>query len=388
MTDAAGTARLHWGSFAGLFCVGIWATSFGPALPFLAKEHGVSLDQAGLLLTVLFVGSITASGAMALWLHRLEARPFAAEGLVLAAAGVAGLATAGSWPVALASVTLLGFGDGFLVAAAHSAIATTAKDVPHSINRLNLWFAVGAVLGPLWAGFVLSRWESLTAVYGGVAILALAAASVLLSAPRTHPPPHHEATTGGRANRAIWVMGAVLFLYVGAEIGLGSWVSSYSTEAFGAGVMAGAAVASGYWGALALGRVASGILFARGVGPLTVLLASIAGALVTSAALALADGSLAIGAAAEFGTGLFFGPIWPAAITIASQGSAAGAPATMVTIGNAGGIVFPWFQGRVLVAAGPSRGIALTALICVAMLGVAAVCRRNAPGNSPPVSER
>ena len=377
LADAPGVARLHWGSFAGLFCVGIWATSFGPALPFLADEFGVSLDGAGFLLTVLFLGSITASGAMALWLHQLEARLLAAGGLVVAAIGVAGLAIAPSWPLALASVAFLGFGDGFLVAAAHAAIATTAKDVPHSINRLNLWFAVGAMLGPLWAGAVLSQWADHRPVYAGVSVLALAAAALLFAAPRSHPVASHAPAAGSRANGTVLVMGAVLFLYVGAEIGLGSWVSSYSREAFGAGVMAGALVASGYWGALALGRVASGMLFGRGVAPLAVLVTSITGALAASTVLAAAGGSLALGAAAAFATGLFFGPIWPAAITIASHGSASGAPATMVTVGNAGGILFPWFQGRVLVAAGPSRGIALTAAICAGMLILAASYRRK-----------
>lgn len=363
---------LHAGAFAGLFCVGLWATSFGPALPFLAERGGVSLDAAGLLLTVLFVGSISASGAMAVSLHRIEARKLAAAGLVLAACGAGGLGGFDSWGAGLAAVALLGVGDGFLVAAAHAAVAKTAVDPAKAINRLNLWFAAGATVGPVWAGAVLSGWDSLAALYGGIAAVALASAVLLLRAQPAPQPSHRERASSGINVRAVASMGAVLFLYVGAEIGLGSWVSSYSSEAFGAGVMTAALVTSGYWAALALGRVVSGWLFGRGVAPGRVLLGSIAGAMVASAALALADGSLAVGAAAALGTGLCFGPIWPAAITIASQGSAAGAPATMVTIGNAGGIVFPWLQGRVLVAGGPSRGIAMTAAICVAMLLVAA----------------
>lgn len=49
----------------------------------------------------------------------------------------------------------------------------------------------------------------------------------------------------------------------------------------------------------------------------------------------------------------------------------------MVTVGNAGGILFPWLQGKVLVAAGPGRGIALTALLCVLMLAVVAAYRQR-----------
>ena len=377
-----GVGRLHFASFLGLFCVGVYATAFGPALPFLAERFGVSLDRAGLLITMLFVGSISASGAIAISLHRFEARLLALVGLVVIAVGAMGLAVTSVWTVALLSVGILGVGDGLLVAAAHSAIATTSKDVPHGINRLNLWFAVGAVLGPVWAGAVLVSRGDHTIIFVGVAVISLAVAVLLVTVPRTPRPAHHHGAAGRPRSLTPWMMGAVLFLYVGAEIGLGSWVSSYSRETFGAGVMAGALVAAGYWGALAVGRVISGLLFARGVPPLRVLFGSIAGSLVTSSALALADGSLAIGVTAAFGTGLFFGPIWPAAITLASQGSASGAPAAMVTVGNAGGIVFPWLQGKVLVAAGPGRGIALTALLCVLMLAVVAVYHRRLSGRS------
>ncbi len=376
-TSHPGYVGLHFASFLGIACVGLYATSFGPALPFLAEHFGVSLDRAGLLITVLFVGSISASGTNALYLHKFESRLLALLGLVIIAAGALGLALTSEWSVALLSVGILGVGDGLLVAAAHSAIAETASDVPHGMNRLNLWFAVGAVLGPIWAGAILATRGEHTIVYIGIASISLAVAALLATVPRTHPPVHGQERTGSIRSRPIMVMGAVLFLYVGAEIGLGSWVSSYSTEAFGAGVMASAMVTAGYWGALMVGRVISGLLFARGVPPLTVLLGSIAGALLTSSALALADGNLAIGVAAAFGTGLFFGPIWPAAITLASQGSASGAPAAMVTIGNAGGILFPWVQGKVLVGAGPGRGIGLTALLCLLMLGVAASYRRR-----------
>jgi fucose permease len=166
----------------------------------------------------------------------------------------------------------------------------------------------------------------------------------------------------------IWVMGGVLFLYVGAEFGLGSWVASYAERAANAGTMTGAVVTAGYWGALMLGRLISGRLFAQGYPARVVLIGALAGALVASSVLALAGGSLSVAFAAAFCTGLCFGPIWPSAVTIAASGSTAGAPATMVTIGNAGGIFFPWVQGVVLVSAGSGRGIAFTAALCLAML--------------------
>ena len=300
-----GFARLHFASFLGLFCVGVYATSFGPALPFLAAHFGVSLDRAGLLITVLFVGSIGASGAIAVYLHRFEARLLALLGLVIIAVGALSLAATSSWAVGLLSVGIIGIGDGLLVAAAHSAIAETASDVPHGINRLNLWFAFGAVAGPVWAGAILATRGEHAVVYIGVAAVSIAVAILLATVPRTPARSHQHAGRGGSIrSRTVFMMGAVLFLYVGAEIGLGSWVSSYSTQAFGAGVMGGALVTAGYWGALMIGRIVSGSLFARGVSPVTVLLGSIVGSLLTSSTLALADGSLVVGVGAAFGLSL------------------------------------------------------------------------------------
>ena len=119
------------------------------------------------------------------------------------------------------------------------------------------------------------------------------------------------------------------------------------------------------------GRLVSGALFSNGVPARTVLLGSIAAGMVASGGIAAANEHLALAVVAAFATGLAFGPIWPAAMAIAAQGRSSSAPAAMVTIGNSGGFVFPWFQGRLLVSAGATTGIALSAALCLLMLGVA-----------------
>ncbi len=210
-----------------------------------------------------------------------------------------------------------------------------------------------------------------------------AAATVFtLSVPR---PPSGESRGDGAGHAIIHtellLMALVLFLYVGAEIGLGSWVSSYAREAADAGIMAAALMTSGYWAALLLGRLVTGRLLADGHEAAAVLWTAIAGAGLASVVLALFGGTLAIGAAAAFATGLFFGPIWPIAMGIGSRRSPGTAPAALVTIGNAGGLVFPWLQGLVLASAGPGEGIAVTAALCAAMLALARVsmARSSAP---------
>jgi fucose permease len=170
-------------------------------------------------------------------------------------------------------------------------------------------------------------------------------------------------------------MGVVLFLYVGAEFGLGSWVSEYAQRSADASVFGGAALTSGYWGALLIGRLVSGWYFARQSDAGLMLLISIAGAGLASVMLAITTGNIVLSAAAAFCAGLSLGPVWPATVAIASEGGEASAIAATATMGNAGGLVLPWAQGRVLVGSGPAAGVAVTAVLCGLMFGIVSVFR-------------
>ncbi|MEX2247307.1 MAG: MFS transporter [Dehalococcoidia bacterium] len=370
---------LHAASYMAFFCVGVYAATFGPVLPFIADDLGVSLDTAGLLLTVFFVGSISASGLIALVLHGADTRLLTAAGLLCILGGVTMIALATTWPLALAGGALLGLGDGLVVAALHILIAVTSRDVPAAINRLNLYFGFGAFAGPVWAGAILATAEDREIVYAGVGAVALVALAMLFlaAAPArtTIASPDEGFRLPGHATA--WIMGVVLFLYVGAEFGLGSWFSTYVRETADAGVFTGALLTSGYWAALAGGRMVSGAYFARGRDPSLLLALSIAGAGAASIVLALTGGYIVASAAAAFAVGLCLGPIWPATVAIASEGAIASATAATVTMGNAGGIAIPWMQGKVLVGAGPDEGVLVTAVLCAVMLTVVLMFRAS-----------
>jgi fucose permease len=366
-------SRLEFAACLALGVIGVYSTSFGPAMSTFATDFDVSLDRAGLLLTVAFLGSIAASGGVAIRLHKFDPRLFTGVGLLLLAAGMAGIGFASNWGAALASIAVAGIGGGLMDAGAHTIVARVSEDVPRGINRLNVCFAVGAVIGPLLSGSVLAaddgaRWL----VYSVVALLALAAASLVLTT--TSPPSAHadiaaeDTAHGAGMSRLAWIMGAVLFLYVGAEFGLGSWVATYADEEFEAGTFAGGLISAAYWGALMCGRLVSGALFARNVPAHRVLIGSVACGMVASAGIAAANEVLALAVVAACLTGLAFGPVWPAAMAIATAGRSRSAPAALVTIGNSGGLVFPWLQGRLLVSQGATTGIALSAVLCLGML--------------------
>ena len=180
-------------------------------------------------------------------------------GLSAQATGALLVAVAPSWELVLVAGLVFGVGDGLVIAATHILIPATTADVPSGLNTLNLFFAIGAIVGPLGAGAILSTTEEYRIVYAGItgvftiALLAMIAADVSVHRPIAAPEQEFRLPMSPTA----WVMGAVLFLYVGAEFGLGAWVSSFARETVDAGVFVSAVIAACYWGALAAGRLAS-----------------------------------------------------------------------------------------------------------------------------------
>jgi fucose permease len=366
-------ARAEAAAFAGLFCVGLYVTSFGPALPFIAQETGVGLGTAGVVLTALAGGSITASSLVSLRLGRVDTRLLTAIGLAVCTAGLVLLSVAASLPVALGGCVVLGVGDGLVVASTHALVAITAEDVPRDINRLNVMFALGAIIGPLWTGLALEATHDLTLPYAGLAAVLALTAAFAWRTPRAGSAGEEHLSIS--LSPAVFLMGLVLFLYVGAEFGLGAWVSSYTERAAAAGIMAGALVTCGYWGALAVGRLLTGQLLERHT-PALLLGASIGLAGVSGVALVAVGDILVLAFAAAFVTGLAFGPIWPLAMAIGSHGKTSSTTAALVTAGNSGAVIFPALQGAILAGAGPREGVAVTPILCLLMLIVLAIHNR------------
>jgi fucose permease len=354
-------------AFAALFAVGVWVTVFGPAMPFIADETGVGLGTAGLTLTFLGAGSIAASAVFSWRLGAFDARSVIAGGLVVAAGGAILLGFAPSLTLALAGAFILGVGDGLMVAAGHSLVSVASPDVPRDISRLNLFFAAGAITGPLWAGLALELTGDVEVVFGGVALLALGLIPLALLAPAAG----HGEEVHGRVliKPAIVTLAVVLFLYVGVEFGLGSWLSSYAREAAEASILVGAVISSAYWAALALGRIATTYLIKRH--DLFKLLAiAIVAAGASAFALAAFGEVVALAFTAAFFTGLFLAPQWPLVLTMSAREGNPSTTAAIITVGNSGILVFPVLQGAILSSAGPTEGVAVSGVLCVLMLAV------------------
>lgn len=132
--------------------MGAGQSLYGPALPAFSREFGVSVAEAGSLISALWIGS--AVGTAAMFLIGRHIRP--AHSLAVMAAGAALVAAGiGWWGMVAASVI---FGTGYGIAASvfnPRVLKAYADRGPAMVSLLNATFAAGAILAPLayvWGG--------------------------------------------------------------------------------------------------------------------------------------------------------------------------------------------------------------------------------------------
>ncbi|MEQ9520667.1 MAG: hypothetical protein RLN89_14650 [Parvibaculum sp.] len=123
---------------------------FGPSLPSFQAIHGLSVPEAGLILTFYWMGGLSAvllilvPGLAALMRWR------AGFASALLALGCFGVSDSGAWPLALAGAALMGAGHGLLTVGLNGFFAASfGARTPVLLNLLNAMFGVGAVGAPI-----------------------------------------------------------------------------------------------------------------------------------------------------------------------------------------------------------------------------------------------
>lgn len=375
-----------WTGYGALLLIGVYVAALGPGLPGLAAHAHEPLQQAGTLFSALFAGGLLTSALAGRAMDRTGARPLLVAGAVANGLGCAALAASGSWTAVLGSGLLMGVGDTLVVVASHVLFAGLYPNgAGAALNRLNVFFGVGALLGPGLAGLAIVAFGDIRVVLLGVTVGQMTVVLSLLRAPAAvvAPAAHGGEALGMRELGRLpllWLLGLLLFIYVGLEIGLGNWAYSYLRSGGAFPVVAASLVSSGYWLALTLGRVLCPFVLRR-MPDRALLRTAASAAAVGALVLVLVAGWRGGGAACILLLGLCFGPIWPLTFALAAGAFPRGVGASsglLAMAGSVGGLALPWLQG-LLLHAGARQGMALTLAGCVGMALLAtAVSRRLA----------
>ena len=374
-------------SFAAILAVGMLSGALGPLVPELAGRLSVRVEALGSLFSALFLGAVVTQFAGG-WLNeRIGLRAMFMAGVALLTAGIAGIAVAPSLPVVLLCALVAGAGQGALdistnvlvpaVYEGHRAVA--------AVNILHFSFGAGAVVTPVLIAFTVQR---LGTPMPALWLAVLLAAATLLSARRLVLDPsvrrEHGAEPGGQKTGLyrrpeLWLLAALMFLYVGAEMGVGGWTTVYMQRSSTLGRDAIAYVASAYWLSLTGGRLLGAAVGAR-VGARALALWSVVGSCVGSALLLLGGVHPAWAVAGTVLLGLSFGPIFPTLVVIVTEifpAAPSRAVSLVIASSSLGGMLLPPTQGLLLERVGPLASAAQIAVCCAAILVLLLLQRRS-----------
>jgi FHS family L-fucose permease-like MFS transporter len=200
-------------------------------------------------------------------------------------------------------------------------------------------------------------------------------------------PPGDPLASPLAALKSRWAMfGALsIFLYVGAEVAIGSLMINFLNQPGVLGVplaTAGAMLANFYWGGALVGRFIGSFLLTRVAAPRLLGGAAAMAALLSLLAFAL-EGPAA--AYCALGVGLFNSIMFPTifSITLERSGAPSASTSGLLCMAIVGGAILPYLAGSIADAAGLGAAFIIPAVAYVGIVTFAAAAARRRIVNHP-----
>ncbi len=371
---------------------GLWAGCFTVLLDDLSRALGLSPGPLGV---ALFAGAAASIATMALlgWsADRFGRKVFLVVVTCLFACGIVGLAFAGSF-VALVVVFVVVFPAGGLYDVGINAVAVDLEQLSgrRFMSFLHAAYSGGAMLGALgaggllWAGLDYRLVYLLLLVPQAALIVAFAATRLPRSGGVHGAGPSEsfaEAVAEGRAREGRWdlyrsvpllLVAAIAVFGLLAEGEMGHWSGIYLRDSLEVGALLGGSGVAAFYGAMALGRLATGWAVGHLGNRYTLLGAGLLVAFGMALALATTAPSLVI--VGFLLVGLALAAIVPLAFSAAGDlvaERAASAISVVTTFGYGGFLLGPPLVGGLAEVAGLRVALGLIAVagLCVFVLSL------------------
>ena len=397
---------LYGGLLAISFVFGANFTAMGAVLPQMIRSFDWSYTAAATVLAAGSFGYFGATFASGLVVRRIGLRVTAVIGLALIAGA---LALFGATPALLVNVLLhglVGVGSGCVeVVINYGAVRMERDGRSQLMNLLHAAFSVGGMLGPLAAARLLdagSPWQTVFRIIAaGTALAAIWLALLPFHRLDERPPPtrrgtrraaaaHARSTTGGSAGDSgaaelpldhllVALCVALLFIYVGAEVGVSGWIAEYFVSVLGSSPSQGAILVTLFWGGILAGRLLLAFCYTGTRSALAIL--TLAGVAAAGLIVAIAAPGPITAAAGFVAGGFGFSSIYPLVMSMVGGYVPARRQSMVVGFASSGGgigsMVFPFLVAAVAQHIGIRRGFLLYVLLSLLLmlLAFAAVLR-------------
>ena len=226
---------LTYSSYLYLMSYAFTVTLMGPCNGPIAAAFGANERAMGMLISTHFAGFIVTTMLAGYVIDRAGLKPVVVAGVAVLGASLIGFGRAWSLPSLFVMMFLTGVGGGAVEAAVNALIARMyPKTRVYNLNMLHIFFGIGAFTWPTVAGYMLAGGASWRTLYVMVGVFSLAAAA-LMSVQKF--PAVDEAPAGGLRDMlavlrrpTVLLLGGVIALYVGGEMGINAWIVRYFDE--------------------------------------------------------------------------------------------------------------------------------------------------------------
>ena len=218
---------------------------FGPAVPLIASEQGITRAQAGLHGTAMAVGTVASAFLAPMLAIRFGRRATALAGGGVVVLGVALLMLGTTLPITLTAALVAAVGGNLMLSAAQPALSVHHGPAgPAALTEANAAGATVGLLAPLAVGLTVALGWGWRPAVGVVMLLAVAAALALLVLPRAPSLGKGQATVRvpgavGRAQRrfgpVFWLFLTALVCGVAVEFATTFWAADLVRDRTGAG---------------------------------------------------------------------------------------------------------------------------------------------------------
>jgi len=362
--------------FFAFFVMG-FVDAVGTLVGFAKEEYQLSGFMAGLLPFFGFVafalfsvpGGVLMDRKGKKWLMLLSL------GIVLVGEAVPALTT--GYLMLVAAIFLIGIGMTLLQVAGNPIMRDVSEEGRYARNLTFAQFikGLGSIAAPAVTIALVSRglpWDSIFTVFGLFVAVTLVAVALLKVDERKEADDRPPASIGSSfallKEPYVLMMILGLFLYVGAEVGVNSWIATYLSEKFqlDLGSLATGGIAF-FFVALSIGRLLGSAILnfvsARRFLVMTALLGVLG-------MLGIILGTREVAVVSIFAAGLGFGNIFPLvfSILIDRMPERSAELSGLLCMAIAGGAVMPWLMGVVDDRFGITAAMLVPFLSCLYIL--------------------
>ncbi|KAK0390088.1 hypothetical protein NLU13_3661 [Sarocladium strictum] len=362
--------------------IGMNDACIGALLPYIEEYYGINYTTVSTLFIVFFPGALLAGMTNNYIHYRLGQRGVAILGPLCRIVGYIPLALHPRRSFAILPCLLIftGFGNG-IEDSGWNAYVGNMRNANELLGLLHGAYGLGATIAPLVATSLVTRaglpWWTFFYLMLGLCVVQLAVlASAFWSSTGAayrrkmnyYYYQDNSSSGGGAAGSASeaqekkrittrqvlrgpipWVMAVFLFGYVGAEVSLGGWIVTFMLRVRDAAPFLAGLTVTLFWLGLTIGRVVLGFVTGR-IGEKLAITVYLILAIVLEVLYWLVPNFVA---AVVFVTllGFFLGPLFPAAVVVATKLLPAehhvSAIGFSTALGGGGAAVFPYAVGAI-----------------------------------------